>query len=89
MKRTTIMAEAEMLEKIERIANSQGRSMAAVIREALAEYIVEVEREEPYKNPLLDLIGMVDIEVGEIDVSDGKDEEYLKEEWVEYLGRNL
>lgn len=91
MKRTTIMADAETLEKIERIALKQGRSKAAVIREALAEYIVETERKEPYRNPLLDLIGMVDVDVdvGAIDFSDGKDEEYLREEWVKYLGRNL
>ncbi|MFZ0545059.1 MAG: ribbon-helix-helix protein, CopG family [Candidatus Promineifilaceae bacterium] len=89
MKRTTIMADAETLEKIERIAKREGKSKAAVIREALAEYIVEAEKVEPFENPLLSLIGLADIDVGEIDFSDGKDEEYLKEEWVKYLGRNL
>lgn len=87
MKRTTIMADEEMLEKLERIANRQGKSKAAVIREALAEYIVEVEKEEPFENPLLGLIGIADFDAGETDFSDGKDEEYLKEEWVKHLER--
>ena len=88
MKRTTIMAETEMLEKIELIARRQGRSKAAVIREALAEYIVEAETAEPIENPLMRLVGLAgDIDVGEIDFSDGKDEEYLKEEWIKHLER--
>jgi predicted transcriptional regulator len=81
------MAEAEMLEKIERIARRQGRSKAAVIREALAEYIVEVETAEPYENPLMRLVGLADVDMGETDFSDGKDEEYLKEEWIKHLER--
>lgn len=87
MKRTTIMADEETLEKIERIANRQGKSKAAVIREALAEYIVEVEKEEPFENPLLGLIGLAGDDAVEMDFSDGKDEEYLKEEWVKHLER--
>jgi metal-responsive CopG/Arc/MetJ family transcriptional regulator len=87
MKRTTIMADAEMLEKIERIALRQGRSKAAVIREALAEYIVEVETAEPFVNPLMGIIGIADVDASEMDMSDGKDEEYLKEEWVKHLER--
>lgn len=81
MKRTTIMADAETLEKIERIAQRRGKSKAAVIREALTEYIVEVENDHPHKNPLEGIIGLVDIDVGEIDFSDGKDEEFLEGEW--------
>jgi metal-responsive CopG/Arc/MetJ family transcriptional regulator len=87
MKRTTIMADAETLDKIERIALRQGRSKAAVIREALAEYIVEVETAEPFVNPLMGIIGIADVDASEMDMSDGKDEEYLKEEWVKHLER--
>jgi hypothetical protein len=87
MKRTTIMADAETLDKIERIALRQGRSKAAVIREALAEYIVEVETAEPFVNPLMGIIGIADVDVGETDFSDGKDEEYLRVEWIKHLER--
>lgn len=89
MKRTTIMAEAETLEKIDRIARRTGKSKAAVIREALAEYIVETEAEEPFKNPLLEIIGLAGDYAVEMDLSDGKDEEILREEWVKDLERYL
>ena len=87
MKRTTIMADAEMLEKIERIAQRKGKSKAAVIREALAEYIVEVETAEPFENPLMRLVGLAGDAGVEMDLSDGKDEEILKNEWVDHLER--
>ena len=89
MKRTTIMAEEELLYKIERIAIRKGISKAAVIREALLEYVAEAEGAEPFENPLLGLIGLAGDEGIETDMSDGKDEEILRTEWVEYLGRNL
>jgi metal-responsive CopG/Arc/MetJ family transcriptional regulator len=87
MKRTTIMAEEELLYKIERIALEKGKSKAAVIREALAEYVAEVEAEEPFENPLLGLIGLAGEDAVETDMSDGKDEEFLREEWVKHLER--
>lgn len=87
MKRTTIMAEEELLYKIDRIARKKGKSKAAVIREALAEYIAEVEADEPFENPLLGLIGLAGEDAVETDMSDGKDEEFLREEWVKHLER--
>jgi len=87
MKRTTIMADSETLEKIERIARKEGKSKAAVIREALAEYIVEAEKAEPYENPLMRLVGLAGGDAVEMDLSDGKDEEYLRDEWVKHLER--
>jgi predicted transcriptional regulator len=42
------MADAETLEKIDRIARRKGKSKAAVIRVALAEYFVEAEQNVPF-----------------------------------------
>ncbi len=81
MKRTTIMAEEELLYKIDVIANREGKSKAAVIREALVMYITEAESENPPENPLLGLIGLAGDDGVEMDLSDGKDEEFLAEEW--------
>ena len=53
MKRTTIMADEELLYKIGRIAQRKGVSKATIIREALAEYVAEEEADEPFENPLL------------------------------------
>ncbi|MCA9964053.1 MAG: CopG family transcriptional regulator [Anaerolineales bacterium] len=81
MVRTTIMAEEELLYKIDQIARRQGKSKAAVIREALVEYVTVTEAEEPFVNPLLGLIGLAGDEGEEMDLSDGKDEAILREEW--------
>lgn len=81
MIRTTIMAEEAMLYKIGRIAKEQGRSKAEIIREALALYITDTEAQNPPENPLLGLIGLAGDEGEEMDLSDGKDEEILSEEW--------
>lgn len=77
MKRTTIMAEEELLYKIEQIAQRKGVSKAAVIREALMEYVVEEETSEPFENPLLALIGLAGEDAVEMDLANGKDEEML------------
>ncbi len=87
MKRTTIMAEEELLYKIERIAIRKGISKAAVIREALLEYVAEEEAIEPFENPLLNLIGLAGDDAVEMDLSDGKDEEFLREDWVKHIER--
>jgi metal-responsive CopG/Arc/MetJ family transcriptional regulator len=87
MKRTTIMAEEELLYKIERIAVRKGTSKAAVIREALLEYVAEEEATEPFENPLLGLIGLAGDDAVEMDLSNGKDEEFLREEWVKHIER--
>ena len=81
MKRTTIMAEEELLYKIERIAREKGMSKAAVIRDALVMYVTDVEAASPPANPLLGLIGLAGDDGVEMDLSDGKDEEILAEEW--------
>ncbi len=79
MKRTTIMAEEELLYKIERIARNSGQPKAKVIREALAEYVVRFEEENPPENPLLSIVGIAGTDAPPTDVSDGKDEEMLRE----------
>ncbi len=75
------MAEEELLYKIDVIAKRKGISKAAVIREALLEYVTEEEAIKPFENPLLGLIGLAGDDGVEMDLSDGKDEEILAEEW--------
>ena len=87
MKRTTIMAEEELLYKIDVIAKRKGLSKAAVIREALVEYIADEEAGEPFENPLLGLIGLAGEDAVETDMSDGKDEEFLRDEWGKHIER--
>ena len=77
MKRTTIMAEEELLYKIERIAREKGKSKAEVIREALVMYVTNVETQNPPENPLLRLIGLAGEDAVAMDISDGKDEEFI------------
>lgn len=77
MIRTTIMAEEEILYKIERIAREQGKSKAEVIREALVMYVTDVEALSPPENPLLRLIGLAGEDAVEMDISNGKDEEFI------------
>ena len=77
MKRTTIMAEEELLYKIERIAREKGKSKAEVIREALVMYVTDVEAQTPPENPLLSLIGLAGDDAVEMDISNGKDEEFI------------
>ena len=79
MKRTTIMAEEELLYKIERIARDSGQPKAKVIREALAEYIVRFEVAHPPENPLLSIVGIAGFDAPPTDVADGRDEEMLRE----------
>ena len=82
------MAEEELLYKIEQIARREGKSKATIIREALEEYITAVEAENPIANPLLGLIGIAEEDAVEMDLSDGQDEEILREEWVKHLERH-
>ena len=63
MVRTTIMADKEVLYKIGRIAEKSGKSKAHIIREALAEYIADVEADssdEAFENPFMALVGLVE-----------------------------
>jgi metal-responsive CopG/Arc/MetJ family transcriptional regulator len=82
------MADEELLQKLDRIAQRKGTSKAAVIREALAEYIIEQETAEPFDNPLLALIGLAGDDAVDMDLSDGQDEQYLREQWVKHLDRS-
>lgn len=79
MKRTTIMAEEELLHKIEQIARREGKSKAAVIREALLTYVVAAETEQPTEDPLLRLIGLAGETAVPTDVAQGKDETFILE----------
>lgn len=77
MKRTTIMAEENLLYKIEQIARESGRSKAEVIREALADYVAKIEQDAPPKHPLLTLIGLAADDATPMDLADGQDEQLL------------
>lgn len=87
MIRTTIMAEEELLYKIEKIARRAGKSKAAIIREALVDYVTEEETKAPFENPLLRLIGLAGEDAVAMDLSNGKDEEMLREDWIKHLER--
>ncbi len=77
MKRTTIMVEEELLYDLQQVAQQQGTSMASVIREALATYVVEQHKLAQPDNPLLRLAGL-GASAEMTDMSDGKDEEALQ-----------
>ncbi len=78
MKRTTIMVEEDLLYELKQIAQRQNKSTSSVMREALAVYVAEQHKAAPPENPLLSIIGLGSSE--EImDLSDGKDEELLRE----------
>ncbi|MCP4167183.1 MAG: ribbon-helix-helix protein, CopG family [Chloroflexi bacterium] len=79
MKRTTIMIEEELLYDLKQIARQQKRSTSSVIREALVEYVVEQRQDAAYENPLLRLASLQANTVP-MDVSNGKDEEILRNE---------
>jgi metal-responsive CopG/Arc/MetJ family transcriptional regulator len=79
------MAEEELLYKIDQIARREGKSKAAIIREALIEFVTAAETKNPPENPLLRLVRLAGDEGEETDMSDGKDEDILKTEWVEHL----
>jgi metal-responsive CopG/Arc/MetJ family transcriptional regulator len=91
------MADEELLYKIGRIAQRKGVSKATIIREALAEYVAEESAEEQYINPLLGLIGIAEIDGEEppeidprfVDLSNGKDEEFLRESYNEKYERSV
>jgi metal-responsive CopG/Arc/MetJ family transcriptional regulator len=74
LKRTTIMAEEDMLYKIEHIARREGKSKAAVIREALVAYVTTHESEQPVDDPLLRLIGLAGETAVPTNMADGQDE---------------
>ncbi len=79
MKRTTIMADEELLLRIDRLARQQRRTKAQLIREALESYVTKVEAENPPANPLLGLIGLAGEDAPAMDLADGKDEELIRQ----------
>ncbi len=78
MKRTTIMVDETLIYEIKQIADQKNKSTASVIREALALYVTEQHQAAPPENPLLGLIGLGASDVP-TDVSNGQDEEMLRE----------
>jgi hypothetical protein len=77
MKRTSIMVDEKTLYLLNRIAERQKSSTAAVIREALAEYVERNREPGGYHNPLLALVGLG--ESGEDDTSERVAEIMLEE----------
>lgn len=78
-KRTSILAEEETLDSLERIARQKGKTKSDVIREALLEYIAKVETETPTVNPLLGLVGLAGDAAVPMDLANGGDEEAIRE----------
>ena len=74
LKRTTIMADEELLYKIDLIARREGKSKAAVIREALVAYGTTPAEEQPVKDPLLRLIGLAGETAVPTNMANGQDE---------------
>lgn len=78
MKRTTIMVEEELLYDLKQIARQHNASTASVIREALMAYVVEQQEIAQVENPLLRL-ARLGASAEMMDMSDGKDEDILRE----------
>ncbi len=57
MKRTQVYLPEETAEELAAVAAAEGRSAAAVVREAVADYIAR-RQPEPGENPILDLVGI-------------------------------
>ena len=74
MRRTTILADPELLTNMEEIARHDGRPTSHVIREAMERYVVSRRTES--RADLPDLVGMFE---GADDVAQ-HDEEILREE---------
>jgi predicted transcriptional regulator len=78
MKRTTIMADEDVLYALKRIARRQRKSVATVIRDALETYVVQDEARGAEENPLLALIALGDSKLP-VELADGGDEALLFE----------
>jgi len=52
LKRKQIYIEEELDKKLEELSIRAGKSQAGIIREALGEYIIKIERQTSGKNPL-------------------------------------
>lgn len=78
MKRTTIMADEELLFRIERLARRQGRTKAEMIRDALELYVADQESNLPQASPLMNLVGLAGPDAPPMDLADGRDEELIR-----------
>lgn len=88
MRRTTIMVEEDLLYELKQIAQRQEKSTSSVIREALAVYVTEQHKTMPPEHPLLVLAGIGASEEV-LDMSNGKDEEILRQEIHPIYGWSL
>jgi predicted transcriptional regulator len=79
MKRVTIRVEEEVLHECMRLARLQDKSLAAVVREALAGYVMVQRGQAWAENPLMAIAGIGESEEP-MDVSNGGDEEILMAE---------
>jgi hypothetical protein len=57
MKRTQIYLPEDAAEELQAVATAEGRSVAAVVRDAVQEYVAK-SKPDPANNPLLELIGL-------------------------------
>ena len=78
MKRTTIMADENMLYELEHLAKMKAKPFAAIVREALAIYIANQKQVGPLPNPLLALAGLGSSEQVS-DMANGGDEILLRD----------
>ena len=79
MKRTTIMADEELLYRIEHIARYRGQTKARIIRDALEAYVAKAEAEVPQVNPLLDLVDLAGADAVPMDLANGREEEIIRQ----------
>ncbi|MCB0060169.1 MAG: CopG family transcriptional regulator [Caldilineaceae bacterium] len=86
MKRTTIMADEELLFRIERLARRQGRTKAEMIRDALELYVADQEAELPLASPLMNLVGLAGPDAPPMDLADGRDEELIRDSLHPHFG---
>ncbi|MFW6270835.1 MAG: ribbon-helix-helix protein, CopG family [Bacillota bacterium] len=63
MKRKQIYLEEEMVKKIEHFSNVKNVSQAEIIRRAIDYYFRERQIEEKDSEPLLELAGIVDVDI--------------------------
>ncbi|MEM7118047.1 MAG: ribbon-helix-helix domain-containing protein [Chloroflexota bacterium] len=89
MTQITIRADEKILRQVAEIARDKDVSVAAVIRQALESYVTKTEKEMRLANPLLGLIGLAGEDAVEMDLSNGKDEEFLRESWPKHVLRYL
>jgi len=63
VKRKQIYLEEEMAKKIEQFSNIKNISQAEIIRRAIDYYFKEKQIEEKENEPLLELAGIVDVDI--------------------------